>query len=281
MKKVLLLLIIAVLTMTANAYAEDAPPPGQIGVSPSMLELSIGSKPVNESLKIFNLKKKTTKINVEVYNWTLDENNDVKLLPPAEQSLDQWMIINPKSFVLEAGKSQVVRLSIRPPVKPSPGEHRAIIYFTEEKMETAEAGEEAPVEVLFKLGVGVYANADPVKNAASLSALTFDKSGNTLKASIANKGNVHSRLIGTYSIWKKAAFPGIKTAEKLTSDGTEGKSPEGLVASGQLNQTPVLPGHTRTIVTRLPGMPESGSYIVAVSGSLDGEKIEKIYPVSR
>ena len=281
MKKLLSALLIALLTMATNVYAEDDPPPGQIGVSPSMLELSIGSKPVNESLRLFNLKKVPTKVKVEVYNWTLDENNEVKLLPPTEQSLDQWMLINPVSFVLEPGKSQVVRLSIRPPVKPAPGEHRALIYFTEEPADNVAPGEETPVEVLFKLGVGVYANASPTKKAATLTGLSLDKSGNTLRASITNSGNVHTRLKGTYSIWKKADFPGIHNAEKYVAGESAEKAPEGLVASGQLNQTPVLPGHTRTVVTQLPALSAPGSYIVAVAGTLDEKKIEKTYPLSR
>ncbi|MCG8341701.1 MAG: molecular chaperone [Chlorobiales bacterium] len=281
MKKLLSALLIALLTMATNVYAEDDPPPGQIGVSPSMLELSIGSKPVNESLRLFNLKKVPTKVKVEVYNWTLDENNEVKLLPPTEQSLDQWMLINPVSFLLEPGKSQVVRLSIRPPVKPAPGEHRALIYFTEEPADNVAPGEETPVEVLFKLGVGVYANASPTKKAATLTGLSLDKSGNTLRASITNSGNVHTRLKGIYSIWKKADFPGIHNAEKYVAGESAEKAPEGLVASGQLNQTPVLPGHTRTVVTQLPDLSAPGSYIVAVAGTLDEKKIEKTYPLSR
>lgn len=283
MKKLLTVLFITAITSLATVvHAEDPPPPGQIGVSPSMLELSIGSKPVNESLRIFNLKNTPTKVKVEVYNWTLDENNEVKLLPPTEQSLDQWMLINPTSFVLEPGKSQVVRLSVRPTVKPAPGEHRALIYFTEERIEkNATTETEAPVEVLFKLGVGVYGNADPTRRASALKGLSLDKTDNTLKASITNSGNVHTRLTGTYSIWKKADFPGIENAEKYVLGEGAGKAPEGLVASGQLNQTPVLPGNTRTIVTQLPSLPGPGSYIVAVSGELGEKKIEKTYPISR
>lgn len=282
MKKLLAAFLIAIMTMAATLHAEEAPPPGQIGVSPSMLELSIGSQPVNESLRLFNLKKVPTKVKVEVYNWTLDENNEVKLLPPTEQSLDQWMLINPMSFVLEPGKSQVVRLSVRPPVKPAPGEHRALIYFTEERMnDDAVAESETPVEVLFKLGVGVYANANPTKRSSTLKSLSLDKPNNALKASITNSGNVHTRLKGNYSIWKKANFPGIQNAEKYIKDESASKAPAGLVASGQLNQTPVLPGNTRTIVTQLPALPGPGSYIVAVSGELGEKKIEKTYPLSR
>lgn len=282
MKKLLTALLIAAMTSAAAiVQAEEPTPPGQIGVSPSMLELSIGSKPVNESLRIFNLKKTPTKVKVDVYNWTLDENNEVKLLPPTEQSLDQWMLINPTSFVLKPGESQVVRLSIRPTVKPAPGEHRALIYFTEERIDDTPAKAETPVEVLFKLGVGVYANADPTRHSSILKTLSFDKRENSLKASISNSGNVHTRLTGTYSIWKKGAFPGTENAEKYLLGESAKKAPDGLVAAGQLNQTPVLPGNTRTIVTQLPSLPAPGSYIVAVSGKLGEKKIEKTYPVSR
>jgi len=284
MKKITTLLLGALMlfaTAAPSARAQEDPPPGQIGVAPSMIEVSVGSKPVNESLRLFNLKDKPTKVKVEVYNWTLDANNEVKLLPPSEQSLDQWMLVNPMSFRLEPGKSQVVRLSIRPPVKPAPGEHRAIIYFTEEAIEENAVAEEAkPVEILFKLGVGVYANADPVKRAGTLQGMSLGKGGTSLTASIANSGNVHTRLKGTYSIWKKASFPGIGNAAKAAQESGGAKPAEGLVASGQLNQTPVLPGGTRNIVTQLPNLP-SGSYILAVSGALDEKKIEKTFTLSR
>lgn len=284
MKKITTLLLGAFMlfaTAAPSARAQEDPPPGQIGVAPSMIEVSVGSKPVNESLRLFNLKDKPTKVKVEVYNWTLDANNEVKLLPPTEQSLDQWMLVNPMSFRLEPGKSQVVRLSIRPPVKPAPGEHRAIIYFTEEAIEENAVAEEAkPVEILFKLGVGVYAYADPVKRAGTLQGLTLGKGGTSLTASIANSGNVHTRLKGTYSVWKKASFPGIGSAAKAAQESGGAKPAEGLVASGQLNQTPVLPGGTRNIVTQLPNLP-SGSYILAVSGALDEQKIEKTFTLSR
>lgn len=284
MKKLqtLLLAITFLLTsLSLTANAADAPPPGQIGVAPSMLEVNVGSKPVSESLRLFNLKNTTTKVKVEVYNWTLDENNEVKLLPPDEQSLDQWMLVNPLSFTLEPGKSQVVRLSIRPPVKPAPGEHRAIIYFTEEPVAADESEEAKPVEVLFKLGVGVYAYADDVQRASSIQTIGLDNKLLTLTTSIANKGNVHTRLKGNYSIWKKESFPGMANVEKSIKEAENNKSVKGLVAAGKLNQTPVLPGNVRSITTRLPAIAEKGNYIVAVSGMLDDENVEKFFTLSR
>jgi P pilus assembly chaperone PapD len=281
MKKSLSLLFAIILAVISPviSHAEE-PPPGQIGVAPSMFELSIGSKPVNESIRLFNLKKKATKVRVEVYNWTLDANNEVKILPPDSQSLDQWMLINPLRFTVEPGQSQVVRFSIRPTVKPSPGEHRALVYFIEEpadkNIDTTKA-----LEILFKLGVGVYGQADPVRRVAALNNLSFDKQASMIKAEITNSGNAHTRLTGNYSIWKKDAFPGLDKAAKVASQQKEEKSPAGLVMTGQMNQTPVLPGNHRTIATQVTLPKAAGNYIIAVTGTLNDKTVEKTFVLTR
>ncbi|MCF8383712.1 MAG: molecular chaperone [Chlorobium sp.] len=281
MKNPLVLLLALIMTLsTPSLLRADEPPPGQIGVAPSMFELAIGQNPVNESVRIFNLKKIPTTVKVEVYNWTLDEKNEVKLLPPDKQSLDRWMLINPLSFTLDPGKSQVVRFSIRPTVKPDPGEHRAIIYFIEQPA-TASVDSSKALEILFKLGVGVYGYADPVKHAGVLSSLSFDKSSSSIVADIANSGNVHTRLKGNYSIWKKDTFPGIGAAAKFADADKKEKQPTGMMISGQLNQTPVLPGSRRTLSTQIPMPKASGSYILAVNGSIDGKAVEKTFVIAR
>jgi hypothetical protein len=281
MKKSLswLLAIILAVAFPASLRAEE-PPPGQIGVAPSMFELPIGSKPVNESIRLFNLKKKATKVRVEVYNWTLDEKNEVKILPSESQSLDKWMLINPLRFTVEPGQSQVVRFSIRPTVKPTPGEHRAMIYFIEEPSDTPADSTKA-LEILFKLGVGVYGHADPVKHGGTLNGLSCDLPASTIRADITNSGNVNTRLKGNYSIWKKDAFPGLKDASKYESLQKDEKSPAGLVLTGQLNQTPVLPGNRRSIATQFPMPKAPGSYILAVTGSIGSQPVEKTFALTR
>ena len=281
MKKLytIVLVILVQILYVQFAFA-DEPPPGQIGVAPSMFELSIGDKPVNESVRIFNLKKTPTTVKVEVYNWTLDEKEEVKLLPPDKQSLDRWILINPLSFTVEPGKSQVVRFSIRPTVKPEPGEHRAMIYFIEQPS-TVKADSAKALEILFKLGVGVYGQADPVKRAGSLNQFSFDKVSSSLVADITNSGNVHTRLKGNYSIWKKDAFPGIGAAGKLSEQQKPENSPKGLLVSGQINQSPVLPGTHRIIRTLLLLPKAPGSYIIAVNAEMDGKAVEKTFAVTQ
>jgi fimbrial chaperone protein len=280
MKKFYTLLLAMMLTVvnTSISLAEE-PPPGQIGVAPSMFEIPISQKPVNQSVRIFNLKKTPTTVKVEVYNWTLDEKEEVKLLPPDSQSLDRWILINPLSFTVEPGKSQVVRFSIRPTVKPEPGEHRAMIYFIEQPS-TAKADSAKALEILFKLGVGVYGQADPVKHAGNLNQFSFDKASSSLIADISNSGNVHTRLKGNFSLWKKDAFPGLNAAGKLSEQQKPENQPKGLMLSGQINQSPVLAGSHRIIRTRIPLPKTPGSYVIAVNAEMDGKAIEKAFAVT-
>jgi len=281
MKNPLILLLAFIMTAATPALlCAEEPPPGQIGVAPSMFELSIGQKPVNESVRLFNLKKTPVTVKVEVYNWSLDEKNEVKLLPPDKQSLDRWMLINPLSFTVEPGKSQVVRFSIRPTVKPDPGEHRAIIYFVEQPA-VMNADSTRALEILFKLGVGVYGQTDPVKRSATLNSLSFDKASSSILADVTNNGNVHTRLTGNFSVWKKEGFPGISAATKFADQEKQEKPPAGFIMSGQINQTPVLPGNHRTLSTQVPLPKTPGSYILAVSGTIDGKTVEKTFVMTR
>lgn len=274
MKRLTAYVIVFILSVFSPHRLNADDPPGQIAVSPSMFELKIGSQPVTESLRLRNLKKKAITLKAEVYNWTIDEQNQLKMVPPNPQSIDQWMVINPVVFTIEPGKEQVVRFSIRPRSIPDAGEHRAIIYFSEQPT----AGNVGGVEILFKLGVGIYGYTDPVKHAAVLNSLTLDRATGTLRTDILNSGNVHTRLKGDYTIWQKGTFPGFKATRAYLNLPPDQQRPEGLIAYGSMNNTPVLPGSRRTISTviQLPDTRTSG-YIVAVEGTIDDKKVEKLF----
>lgn len=271
MKHTILALILCILTFCPPpASAED--PPGQIAVFPSMFELEIGSRPVSESIRLKNLKKRPVTIKLDVFNWTLDKQNNLQIIPPDPQSLDQWMLINPLSFTIAPGQEQLIRFAIRPPVKPEPGEHRAIVYFTEQPSEEAE---KTAVQVLFKLGVGIYGYTAPLNKQAQLASLTLNRAQKQLAATIANTGNVHTRIKGNYAIWKAGSFPGFKAMNEYLSKPTENEKPEGLITTGSMTNTPVLPGMTRTITTELSEL--AANTIIAVSGSMGETRIEKIF----
>ncbi|TCD47427.1 fimbria/pilus periplasmic chaperone [Chlorobium sp. N1] len=275
MKRLRALLILLAVATGCSANNASAEPPGQIAVSPSMFELRLEDRPVTSSVRIRNLKERPVSLNVEVCNWTLDPNNELREIAPTEQSIDQWMVINPLAFTIEPGKEQVVRFSIRPRVKPDPGEHRAIIYFTEQPSRDPQTG----VQLLFRLGVGVYAYVDPVVKKGALSSLRLDRTRKTIQAELTNHGNVHTRLKGNWSIWRKGTFPGYGVMAECLNTKPGEQMPEGFVAAGSMNTTPVLAGSQRVLSTSipLPDAPEGG-YEVAVAATVDGRRIEKLFP---
>ncbi len=275
MKRLILLCLLLIVPGLKKSDAAEAPP-GQIAISPSMVELTLEEKPVNGSIRMQNLKKEPVSVKVEVYNWTLDEQNHVKLIPGEAQSLDRWLLISPVAFSLEPGGSQVIRYSIRPSVKPDPGEHRAMIYLTEESNDK-EKKESGGVQVHFRYGMAVYGYSGSKRETSELESLTFDKPTSTIKVVLRNTGNVHTRLTGDYAVWKAGSFPGFKTMKEYM-DKPEGKAmPAGLITSGSMHSTPILPGHRRTITEKLVIPASKESYVVTIYGKIGGRPVEKVF----
>lgn len=264
------------LALSTNFFSDipAAEPPGQIAVSPSMFEIHIGAQPATRSIRLKNLKETPVTLKVEIYNWTLDGNNTLQESPPSPQSIDQWMVINPLAFTIAPGKEQVVRFSIRPRVQPEPGEHRAIIYFNEQPSSTTKGG----VEMLFRLGVGIYAYAEPIVRKGTLTALTLDRNRKTIHAELMNRGNVHTRMKGSYAIWRKGTFPGFSSMAACINLKPGEEKPEGFIRAGNLNNSPVLAGTQRSIATAIP-IPDADpqNYVIAVQGTVDGATIEKLF----
>ena len=119
---------IALGCLVASVITAGAVPPAQIAVSPSRFEIEIGPSPTTEALRVFNFSDRPVDVQASVAHWELDRNSRVVIVEPTEQSLDQWIVMNPLRFTIPAGGSQTMRFSIRPKTAPDPGEHRAMIY---------------------------------------------------------------------------------------------------------------------------------------------------------
>ena len=249
-------------------------PPGQIAISPSMVEMPIGEKPVSGSIRMQNLKKEAVNIKVTAYNWTTDEQNQVKLIPGNGQSLDKWLLISPVTFTIEPGGSQVIRYSIRPSETPEAGEHRAMIFLSEEA--PANVAGNNGLQVRFSYGMAMYGYSSSTHEVAELEGLSLDRNSSAIKAVVRNTGNVHTRLTGDYTIWKAGTFPGFNAMKAYVENGKEGARPAGLITSGSLHSSPVLPGQRRTIAEKLDTSGCTDGYVVAVSGKIGGRPIEKL-----
>ena len=262
----------AAIGLTAAAAAET--PPAQIAVSPSRVEVAVGGSPIDESVRLFNFGDHDVSVSVSVATWDLDEENRVRLVAPDEQSLDQWMVVTPLRFTVPAGESQVVRFSIRPRVRPTDGEHRAMIYFDQD----LPAEEEASMRVRFRVGVAVYGFAGEVARTGELHALRTVAGENSMAAvlDVSSTGNAHVRFQGQYAIWPRDAFPGgeaTSTIDDLGEPGTE--LPGAIVEAGFLPSTPILGGTRRELAFRGTGALAPGRYVLDLNGTLGGVAIDR------
>lgn len=273
----LLSTLLTLLFLAEGALGAD-PPPAQIAVSPPRIEMELGTRPVREHLRLANLGDKPVEVSVSTVNWDLDENNRVRVLPPNEQSLDQWMITNPTRFTIPAGESQVVRFAIRPRVRPEPGEHRAMIYFTEVPSGSATEGR---VRVVFRVGAAIYAHVGDVTRRGKLRDVSRD--GDSVPArflfDIESEGKAHIRLDGQYAVWPASAYPGRPGTRALEDLGRpEFEPPKPIVIAGRLPTTPVLPGARRRIPLSLGASLSPGRYVLDVSGVLGETEIRREVP---
>ena len=235
----------------------------QIGVSPPRFELDIDSKPATHSLRLFNYGEKQVTVSVSVHNWDLDENNEVRILSPTEQSLDQWIVLNPLHFTVEGGQTQTVRFAIRPKVQPARGEHRAIIYL----QEVREDDDNTAFQVVFRLGVAVYGFVGDVTRTGILHGIRVN--GNRAEIDVSSTGTAHIRFDGQYAVWGADEYPGPSKTRAIVNSGAEDtKPPQGVYYSDTIPTTPFLPGTRRTLsITFGEPLPE-GRYFLDVNSDL-------------
>lgn len=264
------LLLVGILTVAAVSAQEGPAPPPQVAISPPRFELNIGPKPTTESIRVSNLGEEPVKVQVSVANWDLDEANRIRIIEPTEQSLDQWMLINPLSFTIPPGKSQNVRFSIRPRVEPTPGEHRAMIYL-DQLLGDAPPG--AGLRMRFQYGVAVYGQVGEALREGVVHGIDvrYDTGRVIGSFDISSTGNAHVRLDGRYTVWSADVFAKMHT----TGEGaTTTEVPRNGVATGQLPSLPVLAGYRRQLGFDIDLPLDPGAYVIAVDGALSGSPVD-------
>lgn len=250
----------------------------QIGVSPPRTEFSLDEGPATHTIRVFNVGTETVDIAVEISHWDLDEDNRVRIIPPTEQSLDQWLVVNPLRFTLAPGGSQAVRFAARPRVEPEPGEHRALMYFRQVPGDDDTDG--AGPKILFRLGTSIIGLAGPVVRQAVVHDVAVDASG--IRVDIGSLGNTHVRLDGQWALWPADQYPGREKTGPIEGLATEEDVviPDGVLAARMLNSLPVLSGTRRVIPTGF-GLPlEPGAYVVDVYGEVAGVDIGGVFEVT-
>lgn len=255
----------------------------RLGISPPRVELELNeSGQANSEFTVLNMSDREMPVEMKVVHWDLDENSQVRVIPPTEQSLDQWLLVNPLKFVVPPNGSQTVRFGIRPKVRPLAGEHRAMVYITE--LPDAQSGQGLSVRLNY--GLPIYANFGEVKRSPVLHDMKLETLEKVyeLVLDIENTGNAYVRPQGRVGVWPSSTFPGEQQATRiLNSESTESVKPGDIqpVYSTHLISQPVLGGTRRQQVTRIPrtGLGDE-SLVLLVKGEINGLQISKSYTIA-
>lgn len=252
----------------------------QLAISPSRVVLQPDEVNATKSVTVLNLGSKPMQVEVSVQNWDFDQDNNYRALPPTPQSLDQWLIINPVRLTIPAKGQQTVRMAVRPKAKPNDGEHRAMVFFKQLRAEDAKG-----VNVLFNVGVPVYAFFGDVKREATVHSMTLNKKSHTFSFDITSSGNAYVRPEGYYMIVETDETTEQEILQRLNDKNGEVKGDKPL-ASGKISSKPVFAGERRKVEAAISLKEDvkkalPNQYALAVKINIAGTLFEKVYYIQQ
>ncbi len=221
----------------------------QVGVSPRLLQLNNEAINKTHAFRLFNLSKKDIEVEVEIANWTMDEVNKIKIIASDDNSLDQWTVVNPLSFKINAGSSQTIRLAFRPPMSVMPGEYKTMLYFNQ--ILNDDAPDKDQIKSKFRIGAAVYLQVGEKKPVIKINKVNIDNQYINLEAS--NLGNTHVRFNGYWALWDQQ--PNNTAFSLMMNERTENQASHtisGLIAYNKMPTIPLLPQHTRIYKIKKP-----------------------------
>ena len=252
--------------------ALSSPVQAQVALSPQIADISLDGPTTTHSFRLSNQAKLPMHVAVTVSNWTMDVDGHVTTTPSTAQSLDPWVEINPTTFTVNPGQSQVVRYAIRPALPLSPGEHRAMVFFTEQPT-PRDPSKPATLRVYFRLGAAIYAHVGPVRENGEVRDIRAD--AHAAVFTLHNTGNATTRMRGQYALWTVAAYPETASivADQLLPSF---QPPAGLLHYGKLPQDAVLPGADRRVNLAFGHSPlPPGRYVLRAQGTLGATGIDR------
>ena len=260
------------------ADKEEALAP-QVAVSPPTITARIDGKPAGGAIKLYNLGKKPVTINTSIHNWILDEKNEIQVIAPTPESMDLWTIVNPVDFTIPPGRQQTVRFSIRPKSRPSPGEHRAVVFFSQPP-KSVEG--EAAINVQFRVGVVIYGLSGEVTRAGEVNDISLELTNDAIDLAfdITSSGNGGVRMDGQYTLWRKEGFPEPQEPLTYIVRGDGRNVPPEVLASDILPKIPILQGTRRVVHVLIPYPGSSGEHILYVHGALGSTTFTKSIPLT-
>jgi P pilus assembly chaperone PapD len=281
-KSLIFLLVSYAILAGANAKSEMS---ANISYSPSKFEVAMDSGQASGTISLQNLTNNTKRITVNVISWALDSEGSVVALESEEDSLDQWMIINPIDVTIEAKAGRSIRWAILPRLKLPDGEYRVMAYLNE----IPDQAEGAGINVSYRFGIPIYVTIGEIQRIGVLEDVTTsykDKLKPLVGLTISSQGNAHVRIRGNYGVWEKALWPGEEAALTEIFDKKNKKLSHEGVFIGSLPKRPILQDTTLTAWFQ-PEFPidnseskESRELILFLSFTLGENTFQKVVPLT-
>lgn len=250
------------------------PASAQVGVSPVFIDVPLEQAQRTQAFRLHNFTDETKHVRVRVAPWRMDDAGEAIEIAPSAESIDQWAIVNPAEFSVDANESKAIRFSVRPAIALSPGEHRLLFVFDE--VPTPRQEGDGAVRVFFQLRSAVYVQVGEPKRTANIATVKAD----TLAASVTLEatGTANTRLDGQAVLWPEKAFPGVAATGILQNLGkNDFRLPDGAVAAVALPEAPVLPGMKRTYEIPWPAAVPAGRYVLDLNGNLGDETLDRSF----
>jgi P pilus assembly chaperone PapD len=156
-------------------------------IAPTRLESKLDNKPITESFIVVNRSEDKVKIGVEPILFSEETKG---------KDISKYISVNPKVVSLAAGKSRVIRVTVKPSpdIKGKTGEYYGRIMFKTLEKEKKEGKEERPknsqdvgmkIDLIFNISIPVYVSIGT--GTPEVKAQCFiDKDGPKVK--VENKG---------------------------------------------------------------------------------------------
>ncbi|MEL7130336.1 MAG: hypothetical protein AAGK23_12385 [Pseudomonadota bacterium] len=194
--------------LTAVILAATALPAAAFGIGLQPTTVEIAVDPGDRNRQIINIAnvhtEKTISLTLGLADWELDENGQIRLAPPGEDtsSAADWARFSPAFLTLKPGEAEQVIVDMSTPTRLGrSGDFRfallASTVLPEERSGQSGVWKKYQIATLFYLTTGP-ANSDPVIRGSEVR--TNEDGTRSLSLDITNDGNAHARLQGVVEI---------------------------------------------------------------------------------
>jgi hypothetical protein len=180
---------------TSTTYSK-LPTEFSLTVSPTRLVVGQADVGTVQKVLVVNRGQSPVSVTVQKRNFTGGADGTLAFQEKAPYSASNWVRVNPTSFTVAPGATQVVTAAITVPAGPEPGDHQVALVFLVPAGKTA-----ANIKINRGIGTPVYITVPgPIDDSASLSNLRapwFAIGGPVaITATMRNTGTVHRDFRG-------------------------------------------------------------------------------------